>query len=866
MQAKSSKNRQSVGRSTGSTARLARFVVVVLSLLSTCLLNIETASASATLPITGRILDTTSAPMSGWTIYVYTADSSASSTLTTDSSGNFSGYVPGESPAGTPDVISLHPNVSFPTVGSSSFNWNPADSVLNMTVPKIVQFTAHFTSGGTPIEGASVDSFSCPGSAGSWANSDPFAIVPGQTITIAQQYNSSSNSDSSGNAPIAGWPKSNLVLCGYAPLHGINAPAIVTTNLTTSTSVVNFSVIDTSKPLSGRILDTTSAPMSGWTIYVYTADSSASSTLTTDSSGNFSGYVPGESPAGTPDVISLHPNVSFPTVGSSSFNWNPADSVLNMTVPKIVNQQFHVTNNGLPMGGVQVESVCTASWLYSNPYAVVPGQTITFGQQYNASSLTDLNGNVTVQGFPITGARICADLSGAGVSIIQPTTLDISSDTLVDTIAATLDIPTLPIGARLNDLQAPVTVVTSSSSVATASATVGSTSAALTAPAGALPAGTTLNLFPLSTSYPSSSVLPQGSTFVAGFAVNWTTPGGQSPNSSAPLSVVLTDSSIHVGDVVYMVVNGQTQIVGTATVAGSVSVTFQEDPIFLLGSPPAAVVTSGDAPNSQVASIPAGVTSATFSGSQVANATLGFTSSSSAATASVVPVANPTDASLTPFTTAGGFAIVDIEVSGITGPVTVCLDGGATDHLFHYTAGVWVDITTSHANGQVCGVTSSFSPFGAGIPHAITPVDNTAKPTAPSNVTASLSNGTALVTFVPGSSGSLPTYNEIDLYVNGELFGNVCNVTGATSCKVANLGPNAKFSFVVTAFNAKGSAPSAPSNIVSYTSPTTVPPAPTTTTTTPSKPVKRTITCVKGKVTKKVTAIKPVCPLGFKQK
>ena len=29
---------------------------------------------------------------------------------------------------------------------------------------------------------------------------------------------------------------------------------------------------------------------------------------------------------------------------------------------------------------------------------------------------------------------------------------------------------------------------------------------------------------------------------------------------------------------------------------------------------------------------------------------------------------------------------------------------------------------------------------------------------------------------------------------------------------------------------------------------------------------KTTITCIKGKLTKKVTAVKPVCPAGYKQK
>ena len=150
------------------------------------------------------------------------------------------------------------------------------------------------------------------------------------------------------------------------------------------------------------------------------------------------------------------------------------------------------------------------------------------------------------------------------------------------------------------------------------------------------------------------------------------------------------------------------------------------------------------------------------------------------------------------------------------------------------------------------------------------------KPTAPSNVTASLSNGTATVSFTPGSSGNLATYDEIDMYINGQLVGNVCNVSGATSCPIANLGPDAAFSFTVTAINSKGSAVSTVSNTVSYSSPavvtTTSTSPPTTTTTSPPTttttvpPVKRTITCVKGKISKKVTAVSPVCPAGYKKK
>jgi hypothetical protein len=102
------------------------------------------------------------------------------------------------------------------------------------------------------------------------------------------------------------------------------------------------------------------------------------------------------------------------------------------------------------------------------------------------------------------------------------------------------------------------------------------------------------------------------------------------------------------------------------------------------------------------------------------------------------------------------------------------------------------------------------------------------------------------------------------MFINGQPFGNVCNVAGASSCPIANLGPDAVFTFTVTTINSKGSAVSALSNSVSYASPSAAPPTTTTTTTVP--PAKKIIACVKGAVTKKVTGLNPVCPAGYKKK
>ena len=49
--------------------------------------------------------------------------------------------------------------------------------------------------------------------------------------------------------------------------------------------------------------------------------------------------------------------------------------------------------------------------------------------------------------------------------------------------------------------------------------------------------------------------------------------------------------------------------------------------------------------------------------------------------------------------------------------MTVCLDGTSTDEIFHFTGGAWVALPQrTFVNGQVCGVTESFSPFAAAVP------------------------------------------------------------------------------------------------------------------------------------------------------
>ena len=136
-------------------------------------------------------------------------------------------------------------------------------------------------------------------------------------------------------------------------------------------------------------------------------------------------------------------------------------------------------------------------------------------------------------------------------------------------------------------------------------------------------------------------------------------------------------------------------------------------------------ITIDSVSHAQVASIPAGVKVVSIPASASLPATSLNFGGSVPTSATVVPVAtNPASASATPFMISGSTKIVDIQISGtFTGSATVCLDGASTDHLFHYTGGAWVELPSrTYVNGQVCGVTTSFSPFAAAPPAPVAPV------------------------------------------------------------------------------------------------------------------------------------------------
>jgi surface protein len=132
------------------------------------------------------------------------------------------------------------------------------------------------------------------------------------------------------------------------------------------------------------------------------------------------------------------------------------------------------------------------------------------------------------------------------------------------------------------DYGTPVSGTASSTAITTVTQSSGGVSVAVTVPAGALPAGTTVSVYPITDTSTLTADVPAGQSYVLSFAVSWETPSDTSPAASTPITMTITDPSIKAGDTIYELTSTGLVAVGTATVDGSATVTFSSDPVFVV--------------------------------------------------------------------------------------------------------------------------------------------------------------------------------------------------------------------------------------------------------------------------------------------
>jgi LPXTG-motif cell wall-anchored protein len=150
----------------------------------------------------------------------------------------------------------------------------------------------------------------------------------------------------------------------------------------------------------------------------------------------------------------------------------------------------------------------------------------------------------------------------------------------------------LPPGASETDLGEPTNITLGGSFDTTLTLGSNGTNASILVPAGALPSGTTLSVFPVLSTGAIAATLPTGRTFVVSLVVTWAAPDGSVPLAGVPLTMTISNEAIKAGDQVFQYVGGVLTLMGTATQDGTITFTFDEDPVFTVARPDA--VNSGD--------------------------------------------------------------------------------------------------------------------------------------------------------------------------------------------------------------------------------------------------------------------------------
>jgi streptogramin lyase len=279
--------------------------------------------------------------------------------------------------------------------------------------------------------------------------------------------------------------------------------------------------------------------------------------------------------------------------------------------------------------------------------------------------------------------------------------------------------------------------------------------------------------------------------------------------------------------------------------------------------------TSCSAPRSKIATIDEGVTTvAIYASAALPATTINFGGTTPSAVTLVPVASNPASVAATPFTISGSTKIVDIQISGtFTGSATVCLDGASTDHLFHYTGtpAAWVELgSRSYANGQVCGVTTSFSPFAAAPP---VPVALVAAPVpVPDPVQQSKITALSVATAIAGTATPVEITGSFIEKIRAIQINGVALAAGSwtqTASSVAFTMPGKSAgTYQIQIFN--GSAPVLKVQNFTFTTPiVVVAPTPTPTV----KPKVTYIRCAKpGHGTRVAYGVNPTCPAGYVKK
>ena len=137
---------------------------------------------------------------------------------------------------------------------------------------------------------------------------------------------------------------------------------------------------------------------------------------------------------------------------------------------------------------------------------------------------------------------------------------------------------------------------TTSAGVGTSfSANSGGTTVTVTYMADALPAGTVIDAYLLPNTTRAAGLIPDATNLLLSLVVAWKATDGSVPSVSAgnPITVTIVNAGIKAGAKIYILIGNSVTLLGTATVDGTASVSFTDDPEIVIANPAVTPPSSG---------------------------------------------------------------------------------------------------------------------------------------------------------------------------------------------------------------------------------------------------------------------------------
>ena len=127
----------------------------------------------------------------------------------------------------------------------------------------------------------------------------------------------------------------------------------------------------------------------------------------------------------------------------------------------------------------------------------------------------------------------------------------------------------------------PVTAETKAGAPLTVSASYGGADASVSVPAGALPAGTTVALYPVASPSVLTADIPVELSYVTAFCVLWNADGA-TPTAASPVTLAMTDADIDPGASVVELSQAGRSAIGTLSTGGGFRISLRAVALFLV--------------------------------------------------------------------------------------------------------------------------------------------------------------------------------------------------------------------------------------------------------------------------------------------